>query len=74
VPFHSLDNQQGLLAAIRANPAILMNSSEPATTLQQQRRLFAVHRLDTGTSGMVCFATSAHVAGLVAKAFRCAGS
>jgi tRNA pseudouridine32 synthase/23S rRNA pseudouridine746 synthase len=36
----------------------------------QSGRLFAVHRLDTGTSGLVLFATSSHTAGLVAKAFR----
>jgi hypothetical protein len=77
VPFHSLDNQQGLLAAIRANPPFLptLPTLPQAAThhqqqQQQQQRLFAVHRLDTGTSGIVCFATSAHVAGLVAKAFR----
>jgi tRNA pseudouridine32 synthase/23S rRNA pseudouridine746 synthase len=36
----------------------------------QGGRLYAVHRLDTGTSGLVLFANSSHTAGLVAKAFR----
>lgn len=65
VPFHSLDDQQpGLLACIRSSPSLL--ASCPGTV----DRLHAVHRLDTATSGIVCFATASHIAGLVAKAFR----
>lgn len=60
MPFHSVnsDTGQGLLTALKATGCI------PAD------RLYAVHRLDTGTSGLVLFATSSHVAGLLSQAFR----
>jgi tRNA pseudouridine32 synthase/23S rRNA pseudouridine746 synthase len=41
-----------------------------SSSSSESGRLFAVHRLDTGTSGLVLFATSSQTAGLVAKAFR----
>jgi 23S rRNA-/tRNA-specific pseudouridylate synthase len=41
--------------------------------LKYQGRLFGVHRLDRVTSGIVVFAKSSHVAGLLSKAFRYKG-
>ncbi len=63
MPFHTFETgQPGLLATLRQDKGI-----------QQQldvERLYAVHRLDTATSGLVLFATSKHIAGLVSKSFR----
>lgn len=67
LPFHSLGrdkHQQGLLSVLRKSPNIFYDASFIPD------RLYAVHRLDTATSGMVLFATSKHAAGLLAKAFR----
>lgn len=60
MPFHSVnsDTGQGLLTALKATCKV------PA------ERLYSVHRLDTGTSGLVLFATSRRVAGLLSQAFR----
>eukprot|EP00878_Enallax_costatus_P025582 GHUV01027385.1.p1 GENE.GHUV01027385.1~~GHUV01027385.1.p1 ORF type:complete len:149 (-),score=21.44 GHUV01027385.1:114-560(-) len=60
MPSHAVnsDTGQGLLTALKETCSI------PA------ERLYAVHRLDTGTSGLVLFATSSHVAGLLSQAFR----
>jgi tRNA pseudouridine32 synthase/23S rRNA pseudouridine746 synthase len=80
IPFHSLGaGSPGLLSILRSDPSILAGfhggsgtaASGPAVAAHQPpQRLFAVHRLDTATSGIVLFATSSHVAGLVARAFR----
>eukprot|EP00775_Hariotina_reticulata_P005587 gene5587-biopygen7394 len=67
LPFHSLgreEHQEGLLSLLRKSPSLLNDASVIPD------RLYAVHRLDTATSGMVLFATSRHAAGLIAKAFR----
>lgn len=81
MPFHSMDGKLGLLGTLRADTSLLTDA-DAAPHLQQQQlagdaaaedaagRLFAVHRLDTPTSGLVLFATSSHTAGLISKAFR----
>lgn len=68
MPFHSMDDRLGLLGTLRSSSSL--RDSDPAAALEPQQRLYALHRLDTGTSGLVLFATSREVAGLVAKAFR----
>jgi len=84
LPFHSMGERLGLLGTLRSDPALLEASSndtgsdtldwsqEPiaGSSSSSTGRLHALHRLDTGTSGLVLFATSSHTAGLLAKAFR----
>lgn len=71
LPFHSMGGTLGLLGTLRNDPSLLAGTSSSSTSSSVSAgRLHAVHRLDTGTSGLVLFATSSHTAGLLAKAFR----
>lgn len=66
MPFHSQGvDRPGLLAALRARGPALLDGTAAAGA-----RLYALHRLDTDTSGVVAFATSRETAGLLAREFR----
>ena len=65
IPFHSEKTQTGLLNMLREHEAhSSKEEQDPA------RRLFAVHRLDRVTSGLVLFARGSKNADLISNLFR----
>ena len=65
IPFHTQEGEEGLLAMLRKEGAC---SGKEA--LDKTKRIFAVHRLDRVTSGLLLFARGAKNADLLGNLFR----